>query len=84
MEGKEDDDHTHMDPAMRHLMDDLGITMDKLMESSIFVCLGLFHETNLQSGDEEKFAFARALSRLVQMGSEEWVDAGIDCPPHAA
>jgi len=47
MEGKEDDDHTHMDPAMRHLMDDLGITMDKLMESSIFVCLGLFHETNL-------------------------------------
>jgi hypothetical protein len=47
MEGKGEDDHAQMDPAMRHLMDDLGLTMDKLLESSIFVCFLFPHETNL-------------------------------------
>ena len=51
--------------AMRSLMDDLGMGMDTLKSSSIF------------SGDEEAFAFARALSRLTEMGSQEWVERGM-------
>nr|POE54400.1 protein afg1 [Quercus suber] len=51
--------------AMRSLMDDLGMNMDMLKNSSIF------------SGDEEAFAFARALSRLSEMGSQEWVERGM-------
>lgn len=31
-------------------------------------------DSNMFSGDEEKFAFARALSRLKQMSSKEWHD----------
>jgi hypothetical protein len=50
---------------MRNLMDDLGMNMDMLKNSSIF------------SGDEERFAFARALSRLSEMGSREWVERGM-------
>lgn len=51
--------------AMRNLMDDLGLNIDQLKSSSIF------------SGDEERFAFARALSRLSEMGSQEWVERGM-------
>ena len=29
------------------------------------------------SGEEELFAFARCCSRLVQMGSKEWVERGM-------
>ena len=50
---------------MRNLMDDLGLNMQILRSSSIF------------SGDEERFAFARALSRLSEMGSREWVERGM-------
>ncbi|CAK7270516.1 ATPase [Sporothrix epigloea] len=34
-------------------------------------------QTNLFTGEEEAFAFGRALSRLTQMGSKEWVERGI-------
>ncbi|KAK3719275.1 ATPase [Vermiconidia calcicola] len=51
--------------AMRSLMDDLGMNMSMLKNSSIF------------TGDEEAFAFARALSRLSEMGSQEWVERGM-------
>jgi len=54
-----------IDDTMRHLMDDLGMNMSMLKSSSIF------------SGDEERFAFARALSRLSEMGSQEWVERGM-------
>jgi len=37
MEGKDTGDHGHVDHGMRSLMDDLGLTMDVLLESSIFV-----------------------------------------------
>jgi hypothetical protein len=43
----------------------LGMNMNMLKGSSIF------------SGDEEAFAFARALSRLSEMGSVEWVERGM-------
>jgi len=51
-----------LDASMRSLMDDLGLDMKMLKNSSIF------------SGDEERFAFARALSRLSEMGSVQWVE----------
>lgn len=54
-----------VDDVMRNLMDDLGMNMDMLKNSSIF------------SGDEERFAFARALSRLSEMGSQQWVESGM-------
>lgn len=60
-----DDEHSDVDSSMRMLMDDLGLSMEVLKSSSIF------------SGDEEAFAFARALSRLAEMGSQEWVERGM-------
>lgn len=59
------DDSEAISDVMRHLMDDLGMNMSMLKNSSIF------------SGDEERFAFARALSRLSEMGSQEWVERGL-------
>lgn len=59
------DDGSDVDDVMRNLMDDLGMNMTMLKNSSLF------------SGDEERFAFARALSRLSEMGSQEWVERGM-------
>lgn len=59
------DDSEAVSDVMRNLMDDLGMNMNMLKNSSIF------------SGDEERFAFARALSRLSEMGSQEWVERGL-------
>jgi len=59
------EDARDIDDTMRNLMDDLGMNMNMLRNSSIF------------SGDEERFAFARALSRLSEMGSREWVERGM-------
>ncbi|KAJ5580880.1 hypothetical protein N7450_007181 [Penicillium hetheringtonii] len=59
-------DHSDLSDAMRNLMDDLGMSVQALKNTSIF------------SGDEERFAFARALSRLSEMGSKEWVERGLD------
>lgn len=61
----EEEEGEAISDVMRNLMDDLGMNMDMLKNSSIF------------SGDEERFAFARALSRLSEMGSQEWVDRGL-------
>ncbi|KAF1960610.1 mitochondrial ATPase [Byssothecium circinans] len=58
-------DDADISDVMRNLMDDLGMSMNMLKNSSIF------------SGDEERFAFARALSRLSEMGSREWVERGM-------
>ncbi|KAJ6104316.1 hypothetical protein N7523_010636 [Penicillium sp. IBT 18751x] len=58
-------DHSDLSDAMRNLMDDLGMSVQALKNTSIF------------SGDEERFAFARALSRLSEMGSREWVERGL-------
>jgi hypothetical protein len=58
-------EHSDVDDTMRHLMDDLGLNMQALKNSSIF------------TGDEERFAFARALSRLNEMGSREWIERGL-------
>lgn len=54
-----------VDDVMRMMMDDLGMSMGVLKQSNFF------------SGDEERFAFARALSRLSEMGGVEWVERGL-------
>lgn len=59
------DEHHDVSDVMRNLMDDLGMNMAMLKNSTIF------------TGDEERFAFARALSRLSEMGSQEWVERGL-------
>ncbi|PLB40533.1 AFG1 family ATPase [Aspergillus candidus] len=59
------EDGSDLSDAMRMMMDDLGLSMQALKTSSIF------------SGDEERFAFARALSRLSEMESKEWVERGL-------
>ncbi len=51
-------DNERVEDAMSHLMEDLEHNVGKLK--------------NLFSGDEEAFAFSRALSRLTEMGSREW------------
>ena len=56
---KQREEHEDVDDVMRQMMDDLGMNMNVLKNSSIF------------SGDEERFAFSRALSRLSEMGSQE-------------
>ncbi|KAF2275677.1 mitochondrial ATPase [Westerdykella ornata] len=59
------DDHEDVSDAMRAMMDDLGMNMSMLKNSNLF------------TGDEERFAFARALSRLSEMESQEWVERGL-------
>ncbi|KAI1106631.1 AFG1-like ATPase-domain-containing protein [Jackrogersella minutella] len=51
--------------AMQHMLEDMNSNIDQLKSSSLF------------SGDEERFAFARALSRLTEMSSKEWVERGM-------
>ncbi|KAI9720260.1 MAG: hypothetical protein M1812_003078 [Candelaria pacifica] len=62
---KHAEEHEDVNDVMRSLMDDLGMNMKMLKNSSIF------------SGDEERFAFARAQSRLSEMGTQDWVERGM-------
>ncbi|KAI1079103.1 AFG1-like ATPase-domain-containing protein [Whalleya microplaca] len=66
-EGKvvDDDAHESVSHAMQHMMEDVDSNIDQLKSSSLF------------SGEEERFAFARALSRLTEMSSKEWVERGM-------
>ena len=54
-----------VEEAMGHLFESMEHNVDQLKNSNLF------------TGDEEAFAFARALSRLNQMGSREWVERGM-------
>lgn len=47
------------------VMENLGESVEKLKNSNLF------------AGEEEAFAFARALSRLSHMESKEWVEKGL-------
>ncbi|KAI3400590.1 hypothetical protein diail_2793 [Diaporthe ilicicola] len=51
--------------VMSDIMEDPGKQADKLKGSALF------------ANDEEAFAFFRALSRLTEMGSVEWVERGM-------
>ena len=62
---KHPEEHEGVDDVMRQMMDDLGMSMQMLKNSSLF------------SGDEERFAFSRALSRLSEMGSQDWIERGL-------
>ena len=55
----EDEGYTAHQTAM---MDDLGLDAGIIGSSSIF------------TGDEEIFAFARAVSRLSEMGTRHWAE----------
>jgi len=55
---------------MRGIMDELGISEQAIGTTSIF------------TGEEELFAFARACSRLVQMGTKEWAEMTSDMHEH--
>ncbi|KZP00191.1 AFG1-like ATPase [Calocera viscosa TUFC12733] len=55
-------DKKEMSDHIRHMMDDLGLDATKIGTTSLF------------SGDEELFAFARAVSRLTQMGTKAWAE----------
>lgn len=59
------EEHDGVDDVMRQMMDDLGMNMKMLKNSNLF------------TGDEERFAFSRALSRLSEMGSQDWVERGL-------
>lgn len=61
----EADDDAAVEDAMSHMMDGLENNVEQLSKSNLF------------TGDEEAFAFARAQSRLTQMGSKEWVERGM-------
>ena len=39
--------------------------------------LSLMKRSRAFSGEDEEFAFARALSRLTEMGSQEWIERGM-------
>jgi len=54
-----------VEDVMGHMMDDLEHNVEQLSKSNLF------------TGDEEAFAFARALSRLAEMGSQQWVERGM-------
>jgi len=51
---------TEKSAHIRSVMDDLGISDQQIGSTPIF------------TGEEEIFAFARACSRLIQMGTQEW------------
>ncbi|KAJ1309026.1 hypothetical protein OPQ81_004707 [Rhizoctonia solani] len=57
------ENNTGISDHQRGIMDDLGLNAENIGKSSIF------------TGEEEIFAFARACSRLVQMGTREWAEA---------
>jgi protein AFG1 len=59
------EDNARTDDMMRSLTDNVEMNMEMLKQSSLF------------SGEEERFAFARALSRLSEMGSQEWIERGV-------
>ncbi|KAM7216261.1 AFG1-like ATPase domain containing protein [Rhypophila decipiens] len=58
-------DDRSVEDVMSHMMDDLEHNVEQLSKSNLF------------TGDEEAFAFARALSRLSEMGSKQWVERGM-------
>lgn len=58
-------DRAALDDRLAHLMEDLEHNAEQLKNSALF------------TGEEEAFAFARALSRLAEMGSKEWVERGM-------
>ncbi|EJU06585.1 AFG1-like ATPase [Dacryopinax primogenitus] len=55
-------DRKEISDHMRHMMDNLGLDASMMGTTALF------------TGDEELFAFARAVSRLTQMGTRAWAE----------
>ncbi|KAH6659885.1 AFG1-like ATPase [Truncatella angustata] len=62
---KGEDSEQAVKGAVQDAMEDVNNNIQQLKEANVF------------SGDEERFAFIRALSRLTEMGSKEWVERGM-------
>lgn len=63
--GKEEPDKHEVTQVIKDLMEDPDKQAARLKGSALF------------ANDEEAFAFFRALSRLTEMGSQEWVERGM-------
>lgn len=68
--GSERSSEEKVDRAVNSLMDDVETRSEQLKNSNLF------------AGEEEAFAFARALSRLKHMESREWVERGMGLEGH--
>ncbi|OAA32364.1 ATPase, AFG1-like protein [Moelleriella libera RCEF 2490] len=68
--GSERSSEEKVDKAVNSLMDDVETHSEQLKNSNLF------------AGEEEAFAFARALSRLKHMESREWVERGMGLEGH--
>lgn len=68
--GSERSSEEKVDRAVNSLMDDVETHSEQLKNSNLF------------AGEEEAFAFARALSRLKHMESREWVERGMGLEGH--
>jgi len=64
-DGNKGTDDNEVDEVMSHLLEDPEHHAVQLKNSNLF------------TGEEEAFAFGRALSRLTQMGSTEWIERGM-------
>lgn len=62
---KSKEDNEHVVSAVKELMENVDQQAEQLKNSNLF------------AGEEEAFAFARALSRLKHMESKEWVERGM-------
>lgn len=75
--------HSHISDHMRSVMDDLVSSLFIQRHPQLTLhCQGLSTDvvgtSSMFTGEEEVFAFARACSRLVQMGSKEWAETAGD------
>lgn len=65
-------------PGAQVSEDDVDEAIDQLVEGMEgHNMMAELKNSNLFTGEEEAFAFGRALSRLTQMGSKEWVERGM-------
>lgn len=64
------EDGEDVDSVVDEMLTDVDSSVEKLKASNLF------------SGEEEAFAFARALSRLSHMESKEWVERGMGLESH--
>ncbi|KAK6085582.1 Protein AFG1 [Seiridium cupressi] len=64
-EGGSTTEGTPTGEIVKDAMENMNSNIEQLKDSNVF------------SGDEERFAFIRALSRLTEMGSKQWVERGM-------
>ncbi|KAJ1331697.1 peroxisome-assembly ATPase [Microdochium nivale] len=80
-EGKEvsgsDIDEEPSGSAMDHMLEDAAVADSSGKAGGANSSIAQLKNSSLFTGEEERFAFARALSRLSHMASREWVERGM-------